>query len=740
MKQNAVIFVIGCLLLACPDIFALTVYVAANGSDAAPGTKSKPFATLEHARDEIRRLKATGTMPKAGVTVLVGAGTYRFTDSLVLDDRDSGTSSAPIVWQASIAGKVRLSGGASLPNNRFHPVQAEEILARLDPSAREKVLATDLHALGIKDLGSFATIFRGAPAVPELFFNDERLRLARWPNEGWATIAKVIKRGAYRVTQGTTNESSGPGSFQYEGNRPDRWNVKTGIWLQGYYSFDWYDEIIKVGDINRDRHEITLAEPARYGIGFGNPSPRRYRAINVLEELDQPGEYYIDRDSGYLYLWPPGELTGARMELSVCTAPLLVVTNASDVVFRGFIFEEDGGDSVLVGNSYSVGAQASQTNSAVASAKPAGLFGNLTSDRVILQARGDAGIIVNGGNHVRIEDCEIRNMRQLGIRITGSSNCAVISCNIHDTGTGGLVLDGGDRKTLSPGGNEAVDNRLWKCSENQLTYGSNLTLAGVGNRAAHNEIFDAPHMAIGIVGNDNIFEFNYVHDVCTASDDSGALYKGRDPSCRGNIIRDNFWKDIGTDMGHGTAAIYFDDGDGGDIVAGNIFLHCGSSGRGEFGTVFSHGGHGILAENNIFIESRRALGSVPWNDSRWKQSLGGSTWQKRLLQDVDITKPPYTTHYPELAGFMDGQPEQTRLSQSRNNLFVNCGGVSGGNWTNAPDEIWATNGDPGFVNFAKGDLRLRRDAGVYQHLPNFKPIPFETIGIEPHAEPPGAIR
>ena len=114
MKQNAVIFVIGCLLLACPDIFALTVYVAANGSDAATGTKNRPFATLEHARDEIRRLKATGTMPKAGVTVLVGAGTYRFTDSLVLDDRDSGTLSAPIVWQAGAVGKVRLSGGTKM--------------------------------------------------------------------------------------------------------------------------------------------------------------------------------------------------------------------------------------------------------------------------------------------------------------------------------------------------------------------------------------------------------------------------------------------------------------------------------------------------------------------------------------------------------------------------------------------------------------------------------------------------
>jgi hypothetical protein len=676
--------VIGVLALACCNASALSFYVATNGSDAYSGSKTRPFATLEHARDEIRRSKAAGATPKDGVTIFVREGTYRISTSLALGPQDSGTESTPVIWQAASGEKVRLSGGRMLPTDAFQPLKDEIILKRLDASVRDKVFQVDLRALGINELGNYPDIFRGAPVVPELFFNDQRLTLARWPNEGWATIAKIIDGG---TTRESTNQSPRPGSFEYDGDRASRWNVETGVWLLGYWCFDWYEETIKVKAIDRDQHRIILAKPACFGIKQGNPSPRRYRVVNVLEELDQPGEYYLDRSSGRLYLWPPADMAGAQIELSTLNAPLIVLKNAEHIVIRGFTLE-------------------------------AGL---------------SEGILVSGGKSNRIESCEVRNLRELGIRVEGGFGHSISDCAIHDTGTGGLALVGGDRKTLTPAGHEAVNNRIWRFSQHQFTYASGISLSGVGNRAAHNEIFDAPHMAVGISGNDHIIEFNFIHDVCTASDDSGALYKGRNPSGRGNLIRYNFWRDIGSPMGHGTAAIYFDDGDGGDTVFGNIFLRCGYPGTGGFGTVFSHGGHGNSAENNIFIECKRALGSYPWSDERWKDTLNGGQgykWPKRLLQDVDITRPPYITHYPELVGFMNPQPGQLRVNRSKNNVLVRCGEVSSGNWTNAPGEIWLTDQNPGFVDFAKGNLQLLHDAEVFKHLPRFLPIPFENIGMQ----------
>jgi len=189
-------------------------------------------------------------------------------------------------------------------------------------------------------------------------------------------------------------------------------------------------------------------------------------------------------------------------------------------------------------------------------------------------------------------------------------------------------------------------------------------------------------------GNDHLFEFNEVHHVCTETDDCGALYKGRNPSCRGNLIRFNYWHDIGSPMGHGNAAVYFDDGDGGDTVFGNVFVRCGEPGKGSFGTVFSHGGHDIRAENNIFIDCKRALGSAPWDEARWRDALKGGQdcfFIEKLLHEVDITKPPYITHYPELVGYLDPPSGVPRVNRARLNLLVRCGEVSGGNWRLEPN-------------------------------------------------------
>ena len=294
-----------------------------------------------------------------------------------------------------------------------------------------------------------------------------------------------------------------------------------------------------------------------------------------------------------------------------------------------------------------------------------------------------------------------------------------------------MVLAGGDRKALLPAHHEAVENHIWRFSELQLTSAYGLSFEGVGNRAAHNLIHDAPHQAVFVGGNDHVFEYNEVHHVCTETDDCGALYKGRNPSCRGNLIRFNYWHDIGSPMGHGNAAVYFDDGDGGDTVFGNVFVRCGEPGKGSFGTIFSHGGHDIRAENNIFVDCKRALGSAPWDDERWRDALKGGQdcfFIEKLRKEVDITQPPYTTRYPELVGYLNPPAGAVRVNYARLNLLVRCGEVSGGNWRLEPEANWSTADDPGFVNGPKGDYRLRPDAGVFQHLPGFQALPFEKMG------------
>jgi hypothetical protein len=654
-------------------------HVALAGSDTNPGTDSKPFATLERAREAVR-MAGSGQAR----SVIVHGGSFELRATFTLSPQDSGTPARPVTWQAAPGESVRLAGGVSVPASAWKVVAEAPVLARLDPVARGRVVEADLRALGVTNLPPFPVAYHGVPPGPELFFNESRMTIARWPNESWATIAKIVESGS-RPRDG--DQRGLAGSFEYSGDRPARWHVTEGVWLQGYWCYDWYDEVIQVAAIDPALHRIRLAAPHVYSLMQGNPSPRRYRALNVLEELDQPGEFAIDRKAGRLYLWPPTDLAGARITLATLDAPIVALKDAAYVTLRGFVVES-------------------------------GL---------------DNGIEVTGGTGCEIAACQVRNLRRLGIRVTGGTNHRVVSCDIHHTGQGGLVLGGGDRKTLTPAGHEAVNNHIWRFSELQFTSAYGLSFEGVGNRAAHNLIHDAPHQAVFVGGNDHVFEFNEVHHVCTETDDCGALYKGRNPSCRGNQIRFNYWHDIGSPMGHGNAAVYFDDGDGGDTVFGNVFVRCGEPGRGPFGTVFSHGGHGIRAENNLFIDCKRALGSAPWDDARWRDALKGGQdcfFPQKLQQEVDITKPPYTTHYPELVGYLDPPAGIPRVNYARLNVLVRCGQVSGGNWRLEPDANWSTSDDPGFVDGPKGDYLLRPDALVFKRVPDFKPIPFEQMGLQ----------
>jgi hypothetical protein len=683
MGKTLILLAVAGVALSCGAASAAAIYVSPLGSDKDPGTKAKPFATLERARDEVRKLRSAGHRSEP-ITITVSGGDYHLKESLQLGPEESGSSEAPVIWQAARDEEVRLSGGVVLPAGSFHPITDEKIMARLDSGARDHVAQIDLKPLGVTTFGEYPPVFRGAIAVPELLFNDQRMTVARWPNEGWGTIAKIIEPGS---TPRSGDTSDRPGIFEYSGDRPDRWDVDAGVWLHGYWSYDWFDQTIQIKSVDREKKQITMAKPAHYGIIQGNPSPRRYRALNLLEELDQPGEYYIDRPAGRLYFWPPGSMEGARIVLTTLTSPILVLKDADYIVVRGFVVES------CLSN----------------------------------------GIEVYGGRGDKIESCTLRNVSQLGIRVDGGGEHRVEACDVYDTGTGGVYLEGGDRKTLTPAGHQAANNHIWRFSQIQLTGAYAITLSGVGNRAAHNLIHDAPHQAILINGNDHIFEHNIVHDVCTETDDCGAIYKGRNPSCRGNIIRYNYWREIGKPMGHGSAAVYFDDGDGGDTVYGNVFYRCGDPGRGRFGTVFSHGGYDNRAENNIFIECKRPFGSAPWSYERWKDALNGGQdcfFPDKLLKEVDITKPPYTTRYPELIGFMDPGPETPRNNHSKNNVFVNCGDVNIGNWLCDGSGNWSTDQDPGFVDTAKGNYQLRPDSEVFKRLPGFQPIPFDKIGLE----------
>jgi len=218
-------------------------HVAVNGNDANPGTKDKPFATLERARDAVRQFK--GRKPGTSVEVLVRAGTYELTRTFRLAAEDSGTEGAPVVYRAYPKEKALLIGGKRITGFTPH---------------RGQILKADVGAQG------FTNYFR------QLFLDGQRMQLARYPNHdpinpngGFAYVDGVVPKDSEKYKD---NPEHPPRQIRYKPGdarswaRPEQAEVIYFPWhnwlnenaeLREHYKFamqvrayDMFDEILDI--------------------------------------------------------------------------------------------------------------------------------------------------------------------------------------------------------------------------------------------------------------------------------------------------------------------------------------------------------------------------------------------------------------------------------------------------------------------------------------------------------------
>ncbi len=164
-------------------------------------------------------------------------------------------------------------------------------------------------------------------------------------------------------------------------------------------------------------------------------------------------------------------------------------------------------------------------------------------------------------------------------------------------GAGGISLNGGNRNTLAAAGHAAVNNHICQYAYWERVYRPGIELTGVGNRAAHNLIHNAPHMGMGFSGNDHVIEFNEIHSVLLETRDAGVIYTGRNWTMRGNVLRHNFLHHVpkGWRMG-----IYLDDSFSSASIIGNVFYRVPAA-------AFIGGGRDNRVENNIFVDCEPAV-------------------------------------------------------------------------------------------------------------------------------------
>ncbi len=675
-------------------------YVSPSGNDGNPGTLELPLQTLEEARLRVRSHTSTDGIGPGGVAVYLREGTWIRSSTFVLSSEDGGGDpDRPVVWRAFPGETARVLGAAAVDPAWFAPVTSgNPEWSRLATVARGNVLRADLSAHGINDFGVLR--FRGgghrATGALELFVDGLPMPLARWPDPDQHTAqsqenATLIMYGnpVPDVSGGWTKTGTRDGvnaytrdepvdgvtyhlyrnTWQYEGNwhtawflaaqdsgypgdahpwwylynpnletlspangavgnptvldpaaishgfaaiestdehtvftmantRVDRWTSAPDPWFFGFWRWHWADNHVAATSINPSTRTITLAQRPSYGIAAGMP----FFAENLLEEITRPGEWYLDRGTGSLYFWPDGPLDGREVMVSMIEEPLVQVWNAEHLRFEGLSFGLGRNDLVVVEN----------------------------------------------GSDVTFDRCRFFGAGNDGIRLTGQ-NHGVTRSEIVDTGDRGVVLSGGDRPSLTAADNFVENTEIHRFARWSWTYMPGIQFVGVGNRASHNHLHDAPHSAILFRGNQHLIEYNEIDDVCRWSSDAGAIYSGRRWDWRGNRIEFNYIHDIDSPFtGAGEHGVYLDDCLSGIRVFGNLIVDVS-------GHAMMHGGgRDDFFENNIAVRCGTALHTdargVVWikNDKsdwdlRWRLHDDGVAYQGE----------PWCSTWPELCVIPD---------------------------------------------------------------------------------------
>lgn len=657
-------------ILTAAQLEATEFHVALTGNDADPGTEHAPFLTLERARDAVRELKKSEALTQP-VSVVVHQGIYQMLKPLVMTAMDSGTSAAPVVYRAKNRDTVRLLGGRIIPS--WNPVTDPAIEERLDPAARGHVVWADLAALGVNDFGEMKPDEKWTDSLPvlELFFNDRPMTLARWPNDGTVLTGELKVQNGNEIRENRSGKGTTQGIFTYDGTRPERWSKETNILLHGYWWHDWADQRLRVESIDTEHKTITLPANPQHEYGFRKGQP--YYAYNLLCELDKPCEWYLDHATGVLYFWPPEQDTKNALAFVSVLPELIQTKETSCIEFRDFIFEG---------------------------------------------ARGTA-VRISGGSAVQIVGGTVRNTGSWAVSASGKRH-RVADLEIYNTGHGGISLYGGDRATLSPGENLAENNHIHHYSRWKPVYRPGIRLSGVGNRAAHNLIHDAPHMAVGLDGNEHLLEFNEIHHVVEHSNDAGAVYMGRDWGARGNIIRYNFLHDINGYEGKGAVGVYLDDQFSSVHLFGNVFHRVKNA-------AFVGGGDDTTIENNLFVECNPAI-HIDARGLGWQSGFDVSLAES--LEKLPFRSEPWRSRYPQLLTLLE---DPDRAAPKGNVIARNIEWK--GKWDDIekkayPHLVFQHNvfgPDPKFVDEKAGTFELSENSPAFQI--GFKRIPFEEIGL-----------
>ena len=578
-----------------PSENAEVIYIKPNAS-GGDGSREKPYGTVKEAQEAVRAIKNAG-YPKDGVCVKLLSGTY-VTDTLNFSAEDSGTEEAPIYWIGE-EGAV-ITTAEKIPKSRFSKVTDKAVLDRIPAAARDSVYKA---ALSQKDM---AKMNISSPYV--VSFDGTPGELSHWPNSGFERSADLTDIGT-RADGGTRQRGFG---YRINDEHTFLWKNEPQGYLCGYWMTPYTMDFVRIAEVDTKDMKITGAN----GTALGAYENARYRAVNMMCELDSGGEWYIE--DGIFYAVMP-ELC-ENVYISYKGNGILRISGGHDIIFKNIGFKDCMGTAVTVASN----------------SKRCAVIGS-----------------------------EVKNTSGTGIYVNGEE-CFVRDSDISYTGGVGIEVVGGNEYRLIPAGNYAENNTVTKTGRS-MNRKSAVVVSGCANRISNNHIYDVPTQGISCGGMENIIEKNIVERTNLEMGDTGGIYflnygMGYGTKIRYNIVKDSVG--IGYEKGftaEGALGIYIDDMSSGVEVTGNIIYNVREP------AIFGHGGRYLTFNNNVIINCDESIRLTKTGIAKNLDINSGVSAQNIRKYDNDTVR----EKYPEAIAALEDDFGDPKYNTVTNNVVYN---------------------------------------------------------------------